>query len=142
MIGGIIDIIVNKVEYDEFIKEFYKVSGCDWGGIKIDVLFESFLVDIVGKDVMEYFIVNNDFDFFDFLNDFEIKKRKISLELNESIIFNVLKSLCEVFFKKNLRSKIIDVIVNFKYNDCLIWIEYEIWMEVYFIKMLFDDICK
>lgn len=142
MIGGIIDIIVNKVEYDEFIKEFYKVSGCDWGGIKIDVLFESFLVDIVGKDVMEYFIVNNDFDFFDFLNDFEIKKRKISLELNESIIFNVLKSLCEVFFKKNLRSKIIDVIVNFKYNDYLIWIEYEIWMEVYFVKILFDDICK
>lgn len=100
MIGGTTDITVNKVEYDESIKELHKASGCDWGGTKIDASFESLLADIVGKDVMEYFTVNNDSDFLDLLNDFEIKKRKISPELNESITFNVPKSLCEAFSKK------------------------------------------
>lgn len=142
MIGGTTDITVNKVEYDESIKELHKASGCDWGGTKIDASFESLLADIVGKDVMEYFTVNNDSDFLDLLNDFEIKKRKISPELNESITFNVPKSLCEAFSKKNPRSKITDVIVNSKYNDRLTWIEHEIRMEAHLIKTLFDDICK
>lgn len=102
---------------DGFIREFYKVSGCDWGGKNVDLLFISVLVDIVGKDVMENFSVIYDYDFFVFLNDFEMKKRIISFDLNESVIIKVFKSLFEIFFERNLRSKIIDVILNFKYKD-------------------------
>lgn len=100
------------------------------------------MANIVGKDVMEYFSVNNDSDFLDLLKDFEIKKRKISPEQNESITFNVPKSLCEAFSKKNPKSKITDVIFRSKYNDHLTWIEHEIRMEAHLVKTLFDDICK
>lgn len=79
-------------------------------------MFISFLVDIVGKDVMEIFSLENKYDFLDFLWDFEIKKRIISFELDEKVFLNIFVSLLEIFCEKNLGSNIKDVILKFKYK--------------------------
>lgn len=127
---------------DGSIKELYKASGCDWGGKNVDASFISVLADIVGKDVMENFSVINDYDFLDLLKDFEMKKRTISPDLNESFTFKVPKSLPETFSERNPRRKISDVILNSKYKDHLNWIEHEIRMDANLVKTLFDEICK
>lgn len=127
---------------DGSIKELYKATGCDWGGKNVDASFISVLADIVGKDVMENFSVINDYDFLDLLKDFEMKKRTISPDLNESVTFKVPKSLPETFSERNPRSKISDVILNSKYKDHLNWIEHETRMDANLVKTLFDEICK
>lgn len=127
---------------DGSIKELYKATGCDWGGKNVDASFISVFADIVGKDVMENFSVINDYDFLDLLKDFEMKKRTISPDLNESVTFKVSKSLPETFSERNPRSQITDVILNSKYKDHLTWIEHEIRMDANLVKTLFDEICK
>lgn len=127
---------------DGSIRELHKASGCDWGGKNVDSSFISVLADIVGKDVMENFSVIYDYDFLALLNDFEMKKRTISPDLNESVTIKVPKSLPETFSERNPRSKITDVILNSKYKDQLTWIEHEIRMDANLVKTLFDEICK
>lgn len=67
------------------------------------------MVDIVGKDVFEKFSFDNKYDFFDFMWEFEIKKRKISFDLNEKVMIKVLVKLLEIFCKMNLGISIVDV---------------------------------
>lgn len=50
-----VDIIIYEVIKEGKLKELVRVSGGDWGGISVDVVFEEVLVEIVGKDLMDMF---------------------------------------------------------------------------------------
>lgn len=106
------------------------------------MLFICFLVDIVGKEVMEIFRFIYKYDFINLLRNFEVKKRIISLICYDIVIFIVLVSLLDIFFEKILGCNIMVVVLKFKYKSLLIWKRDKFWMEVKFIKMLFDEICK
>lgn len=60
------------------------------------------------------------FDYFDFLRDFEVKKRIIEFEKNDMVIFKVLIKLLEFYKEKNLGSDIkIVVNINLKYMNSI-----------------------
>lgn len=83
------------------------------------------------------------YDFFEFLIDFEVKKRIIYFNFVEKVIFKVLISLLEIYCEMNLRCNIkIVIMLNFKYENKLIWIGDKLWMDVELIKVFFDESCK
>lgn len=50
-----VDIFVYEVMKNGFVKILSIFSGCDCGEIELEVLFIGLLIDIVGKDVMDFF---------------------------------------------------------------------------------------
>nr|XP_034302784.1 heat shock 70 kDa protein 12A isoform X1 [Crassostrea gigas] len=140
--GGTIDITVHEVRENGSVKELHKANGGDWGGTKVDELFTSFLVNIVGKGVMEAFSSDNKYDFLDLMRDFEIKKRTISPDLNDKVTIKVPISLSETFRKKNPGINITDVTLNSEYREQLTWRGDKIRIEARLVKTLFDGSCK
>lgn len=108
-----VDIFVYEVMKNGFVKILSIFSECDCGEIELEVLFIGLLIDIVGKDVMDFFSLIYKYDLFDLLRDFEVKKKIVSFEWNEKVVFMVLVSLLEIYFKKNLGRKY----MNYKYKD-------------------------
>lgn len=47
------DIIVYEVKLNGYLKELDWVSGGDWGGISVDMVFKSVLVEIVMEGMIE-----------------------------------------------------------------------------------------
>ncbi|XP_052674624.1 heat shock 70 kDa protein 12A-like [Crassostrea angulata] len=140
--GGTIDITVYEVRENGSVKELHKANGGDWGGTKVDELFTSLLVNIVGKGVMEAFSSENKYDFLDLMRDFEIKKRTISPDLNDKVTIKVPISLSETFRKKNPGINITDVTLNSEYREQLTWKGDKIRIEARLVKSLFDGSCK
>lgn len=134
ILGGTIDITVHEVKDDGSVKELHKANGGDWGGTKVDALFTSLLIDIVGKDVMETFISKNKYDFLHLMRDFEVKKRTINPELDDIVTFSVPVSLSD-FREKNPGC-------NSKYGNQLTWTRDKLRMEAKLTKTLFDGVCK
>lgn len=141
-LGGTIDITVHEVKDDGSVKELHKANGGDWGGTKVDALFTSLLIDIVGKDVMETFSSIHKYDFLLMLRDFEVKKRTINPKLDDIVTFTVPVSLSDTFCEKNPGYSITDVALKSKYGNQLTWKRDKLRMEAKLTKTLFDGVCK
>lgn len=101
------------------------------------------MADIVGKDVFEKFSSDNKYDFLDLMREFEIKKRKISPDLNEKVTIKVPVKLSETFCKMNPGISIADVCRrNSKCIEQLTWKSDKIRIEARLVKTLFDGSCK
>ncbi|XP_069131214.1 heat shock 70 kDa protein 12B-like [Argopecten irradians] len=74
--GGTIDITIHQVQRDGSLKEIHKANGGDWGGTKVDDVFQLLLSGIIGNGAFRRFMENKA-DMVDFLRDFEVKKRTI-----------------------------------------------------------------
>lgn len=112
------------------------------GGTKVDASFTSLLAEIVGKDVFEKFSSDNKYDFLDLMREFEIKKRKISPDLDEKVTIRVPVRLSETFCKMNPGINITDVTLNSEYREQLTWKGDKIRIEARLVKTLFDGSCK
>lgn len=99
--GGTIDITVHEVQNNGTLKEIHKANGGDWGGTKVDASFRNLLSEIVGKDVLDAFCSMYKCDYFEFLRDFEVKKRSIRPDFAEKLSFNIPITLIETFKKMN-----------------------------------------
>ncbi|KAH3788759.1 hypothetical protein DPMN_166907, partial [Dreissena polymorpha] len=73
--GGTIDITVHEVSFGGKLKELFKATGRAWGGTMVDKAFLDFLVNLIGKDVLQRFKDDHMEDYIDLLRDFELKKR-------------------------------------------------------------------
>lgn len=142
ILGGTIDITVHEVKDNGSVKELHKANGGDWGGTKVDALFTSLLVDIVGKGVMETFSSVHKYDFLLMLRDFEVKKRTINSKLDDIVTFTVPVSLSDTFREKNPECNITDVALKSKYGNQLTWKGDKLRMEAKLTRTLFDGICK
>lgn len=101
------------------------------------------MAEIVGNDVFEKFSSDNKYDFLDLMREFEIKKRKISPDLNEKVTIKVPVRLSETFCKMNPGINIADVCTrNSKHREKLTWSIDKIRIEASLVKTLFDGSCK
>ncbi|XP_052682429.1 heat shock 70 kDa protein 12A-like [Crassostrea angulata] len=140
--GGTIDITVHEVGENGSVKELHKANGGDWGGTNVDASFTRLLADIVGNDVFEKFSSDNKYDFLGLLREFEIKKRKISPDLNGLVTIKVPVRLSETFCKMNPGINIADVCTrNSKYREQLTWNIDKIRIKASLVKMLFRESC-
>lgn len=100
------------------------------------------MADIVGNDVFEKFSSDNKYDFLGLMREFEIKKRKISPDLNGLVTIKVPVSLSETFCKMNPGINIADVCTrNSKYRGQLTWNIDKIRIKASLVKMLFRESC-
>lgn len=81
-----VDIIIYEVIKEGKLKELVRVSGGDWGGISVDVVFEEVLVEIVGKDLMDMFCNYYIVDYLELFRNFELKKR-LKKESDDVILY-------------------------------------------------------
>ncbi|XP_052277819.1 heat shock 70 kDa protein 12A-like isoform X2 [Dreissena polymorpha] len=73
--GGTVDITVHEVNEDGSLNELYHPSGGDFGGIHVDNKFLSILQSIFGKEILNEFRYTYMREYWELMNDFEIKKK-------------------------------------------------------------------
>lgn len=88
-IGGIVDIIVYYKVDDGFLEEMWEVSGGLWGGKFVDDVFEMFIEDIIGKELMKKLRIILFDDYLELMRNFEMKKRLVKFGKEGNIFFFV-----------------------------------------------------
>lgn len=76
--GGTADITVHQLQENKTLAELVPASGGEWGGTNVDKAYRQFLEDIFGSSVLKKFKSDPDniIDFFEFWQNFEVKKRE------------------------------------------------------------------
>lgn len=110
VIGGIVDIVMYKIEDGEKLREMYVLVGGDWGGIKVNSLFQGLLIKLVGVLVLFKFKNKYVVDYLEMMNDFEIKKQFVFFENDEEVMLIVLGILVKIFEEEIDGENLLDVI--------------------------------
>ena len=79
------------------MKEVYKSNGGDWGGTKVDRLFEAYLVSIFGKPVVQKIKKDYPVDWLEMMRDFENIKRNIDHTNTDTCLFLLKPSVFYVY---------------------------------------------
>ena len=88
--GGTVDVTVHEVLDGGKLKELYKASGGAWGGNKINEMYEDFLRQMVGVQVINKVKNEHMCDWMSMLRDFERIKRTLStLTVLDDIVVKV-----------------------------------------------------
>ncbi|KAL3871021.1 hypothetical protein ACJMK2_039045 [Sinanodonta woodiana] len=95
--GGTIDITVHEVMGDGTLKEICRPNGGNWGGTAVDKAFEIFMRELVGSSVYDEFKKTDLDDYLSMLRDFELKKRKIEPDKNQTVTIRLPHCLNELF---------------------------------------------
>ncbi|KAL3862534.1 hypothetical protein ACJMK2_008494 [Sinanodonta woodiana] len=82
---------------DGNLKEIHKATGGAWGGQEVDEAFKQFLIKIFGSPVFQKFKMDAIEDYIGLFRDFEVKKRKSSLDGTDYLTFTLPLSLVEIF---------------------------------------------
>ena len=72
-------------------------SGGDLGGVKVDQIFDRFLLDIVGMETMDRFRNEDKADYLNLCHEFEMKKRGIRLDSTVKMTLRIPVALSEKF---------------------------------------------
>ena len=75
--GGTVDVTVHQYEKKDSLKEIYRVSGGDMGGLKVDQLFEDLLEKLFSKENIKQIKYEAYDEWMKVQADFEKAKRKI-----------------------------------------------------------------
>lgn len=110
VIGGIVDIVMYKIEDGEKLREIYVLVGGDWGGIKVNSFFQGLLIKLVGVLVLFKFKNKYVVDYLEMMNDFEIKKQFVFFENDEEVMLIVLGFLVKIFEEEIDGENLLDVI--------------------------------
>lgn len=117
VIGGIVDIVMYKIEDGEKLREMYVLVGGDWGGIKVNSLFQGLLIKLVGVLVLFKFKNKYVVDYLEMMNDFEIKKQFVFFENDEEVMLIVLGFLVKIFEEEIDGENLLDVIEQILMKD-------------------------
>ena len=74
-IGGTLDVTAHEILVDGGLKEFYRVTGGPFGGMKVNEEFMSLLERLYGAGKVRAFRTHHPSDWLILMNDFEMKKR-------------------------------------------------------------------
>lgn len=99
-----------KIEDGEKLREMYVLVGGDWGGIKVNSLFQGLLIKLVGVLVLFKFKNKYVVDYLEMMNDFEIKKQFVFFENDEEVMLIVLGFLVKIFEEEIDGENLLDVI--------------------------------
>ncbi|XP_053400870.1 heat shock 70 kDa protein 12B-like [Mercenaria mercenaria] len=114
--GGTADVTVHKILSDGSLTELHKASGGAWGGTRVDQAFRMFLKKTFGSKVMKRFAEEFHIDDFDLSMEFEVKKRRISLENTSEITVRIPVNLM-VLFKEETKRPINDILKRNGFDD-------------------------
>ncbi|XP_071124508.1 heat shock 70 kDa protein 12A-like [Mytilus edulis] len=78
--GGTTDIAVHEVTGKNTLKEINQACGGHWGGITVNGEFYSFLIKLLGGDVINEVKINSPSDYFQLLYNFEHVKTSFTSE--------------------------------------------------------------
>ena len=94
------DVSVHEVIHDGNLRELYKASGGDWGGINVDEAYKDILVKLFGQNVFKKFRKENMDDYIDIFRTFEVKKRGISTSTENDTIISLPTTLVETYVEE------------------------------------------
>lgn len=85
------DISVQEVQAGGYIKHIHRANGGPWGGTRVDNNFLEWLANIFGTDSLNRFKTENMADYYELINNFEVKKRNIQPDetSNERLIIRL-----------------------------------------------------
>ncbi|WAQ98470.1 HS12A-like protein [Mya arenaria] len=148
--GGTVDITVHEVQINEetkdvTLREMFKANGGDWGGLKVDESFTDLLQDIIGPDVMEVLQTRYREDFMEFMDAFEIKKRKVAPDMDSREIMTVPLSFVQTYKELNNVELEDEQRIKEKYNGKITFSKNKMRFDPEILKGLFtetvDQIC-
>lgn len=141
------DITVHEVLRDKDsggvqLKELDKVNGGDWGGLKVDEEFIKFLRETIGPDVME--VVENRYreDYITILNEFEIKKRGISPNLDANIVVRLPSVVADTFQNINKERLDNNSVLPKKYIGKVKYTRDKMRVDPSVVKGFFEETCN
>ncbi|KAL4230259.1 hypothetical protein ACF0H5_010645 [Mactra antiquata] len=117
--GGTADITVHKVESGKKLCEIHGPSGGAWGGTKVDEAFMNFLNEIFGEKLMQKFKNECMEDAIDLYREFEVRKRKVALDMSETpwMAIKIPVALFELYKEKHGCCLKEDIEKNEMYKD-------------------------
>ena len=98
--GGTIDTTVHKVLASGDLQEVHKATGGDWGATRVDDQFEEFMGELFGHDVYKAFIDLHKYDQLDLMEDFEVKKRSVTYDM-DNVTIKIPHSLLQMYRDMN-----------------------------------------
>ena len=95
--GGTVDITIHEKSINNTVKEVYKANGGAWGGTKVDLLFEAYLVSILSHPVVEKIKSVYPVDWLEMMRGFENIKRNIDQTNTDFCLFSLKPSVFHVY---------------------------------------------
>lgn len=95
--GTSIQITVQEVQNDLSIKQLYMVNCGNCGGTKVDLAFENFLEELIGKPAFQRFRNDDKAGYLDLQREFEYKKKSIKPNQSCKVSIKVPMSLVDAF---------------------------------------------
>ncbi|XP_052265980.1 heat shock 70 kDa protein 12B-like [Dreissena polymorpha] len=75
--GDTVDITTVRVGERGQMEQLQMSGGGPWGGMRINEKFFILLRELIGQDVLDKFVTENEMDYFDLRMDFETQKREV-----------------------------------------------------------------
>ncbi|XP_060591785.1 heat shock 70 kDa protein 12A-like [Ruditapes philippinarum] len=102
--GSGIDAAVQEILEDGAVKEFPKNVGNASGGTRVDADFLKFVSTLFGNEFIDLYSKKNRIDFLELQYEFEVKKRKFSLESDQGTSLELPSSLVKMYTTKYKQS--------------------------------------
>ncbi|KAK3102458.1 hypothetical protein FSP39_011510 [Pinctada imbricata] len=140
--GGTIDITVHKVLSSGNLEEVHKASGGDWGATRVDEQFVELLSDLFTHEVYRAFINNHKYDELDLMEDFEVKKRSLGLDVT-SITIKMPNSLLQTYSDMHPDLELTNRILSIpKYSNKVKLVADKLKMDSDIVRELFSSSCN
>ncbi|XP_062618636.1 heat shock 70 kDa protein 12B-like [Saccostrea cucullata] len=136
--GETVDFTVYEVQPDHNLKEMHKDSRGGMGGNQVNEAFKQMLIQIVGAPVFNEFARSFTDDSVDFYRDFEIKKRRITVDIQGNVYIFIPISLVKTFEQKAGKN-IKEAIENSIYSGKITFRNNKFRIEAEVIQSLFED---
>ncbi|XP_045204912.2 heat shock 70 kDa protein 12A-like [Mercenaria mercenaria] len=139
--GGTVDMTVHEIQEDSTLRELAKANGGEFGGTKVDEKFIELLNDVFGPDVMEVIQQRFREDYLDVMQSFEIKKRRVSQDLNGTETFQIPVSFTDTY--KELNNIAIEnrTSIPDRLKDKITFNKDKMRVDAEVVKDLFTEVC-
>ncbi|XP_045204830.1 heat shock 70 kDa protein 12A-like [Mercenaria mercenaria] len=102
--GSGIDTAVQDIMEDGTVKEFSKNVGNASGGTRVDADFLKFLSSLFGNEFMDLYSKKHKVDFLELQYEFEVRKRRFSLESDQGTSLELPNSMIKMYTTKYKQS--------------------------------------
>ncbi|XP_052780252.1 heat shock 70 kDa protein 12A-like isoform X2 [Mya arenaria] len=136
--GGSADISFREKKGIGTLKEVHQPTGGPWGGIYVDANYLKFLEHIFGEQTITTLKNEGMADYFDFIRDFETKKRTFSKHAKGKIVFKIsanTRDLSKKFTGQNLEQRI----CSLGFGESVIVKRDKLQVESDIVRTWFDD---
>ncbi|XP_045204913.2 heat shock 70 kDa protein 12A-like isoform X1 [Mercenaria mercenaria] len=139
--GGTVDMTVHEIQEDSTLRELAKANGGEFGGTLVDKKFIELLNDVFGPDVMEVIQQRFKDDYLDLMQNFEIKKRKVSQDLKGVEKFQIPVSITDTYKELNNIAIENSTGISDRLKNKIMFKNNQMRVNAEVVKDLFTDVC-